>query len=109
VLHLIADNFATHEHSAMARQTPVGSDELHPDQRLLFNVVERVSRNLTAEQLARGVFQNVAELIDTIERYITATPNRSSGPPATATSWPRSRGPAPSSRSCDVLTHCSDR
>jgi hypothetical protein len=42
-------------------------------------LVERVSRNLTAEQLARGVFQNVPELIDTIERYITATPNRSSG------------------------------
>ncbi len=81
-LHLIADNYATHKH-------PVVQDRLakHPRITMHFtptsaswlNMVERFFRDMTTEQLRRGVFTSVPQLIDTIDAYI-AQPNKNPKP-----------------------------
>jgi transposase len=72
-IHLIADNYATHKHLRvqkwLARHqrfhiyfTPTSSSWL--------NMVERFFRDLTQNQLRRGIFRDVEELITTIGEYI---------------------------------------
>ena len=72
-VHLIADNYATHKHPKVQRWlarhprfhmhfTPTGCSWL--------NMVERFFRDLTENQLRRGVFHSVEELIAVIDQYI---------------------------------------
>jgi transposase len=72
-VHLIADNYATHKHPKVQRWlarhprfhmhfTPTGCSWL--------NMVERFFRDLTENQLRRGVFHSVEELIAAIDQYI---------------------------------------
>jgi transposase len=72
-LHLIVDNYATHKHPKVQRWlkrhrrfhmhfTPTGASWL--------NMVERFFRDLTANRLRRGVFRDVMELIEAIDRYV---------------------------------------
>ena len=73
MLHLIADNYATHKH-------PVVQDWLakHPHFHMHFtltsaswlNMVERFFRDITTERLRRAVFTSVPELIGAIDEYI---------------------------------------
>lgn len=72
-IHLIADNYATHKHPKVQRWlarhrrfhiyfTPTSSSWL--------NMVERFFRDLTQNQLRRGIFRDVEELITAIGDYI---------------------------------------
>ena len=72
-IHLIADNYATHKHPKVQRWlarhrrfhlyfTPTSSSWL--------NMVERFFRDLTQNQLRRGIFRDVEELIRAIGDYI---------------------------------------
>jgi transposase len=72
-LHLICDNYATHKHPKVQRWL-----ESHPRFHMHFtptsaswlNMVERFFRDLTHNQLRRGVFRDLVELVMTIESYI---------------------------------------
>jgi transposase len=72
-LHLICDNYATHKHPAVKAWL-----EKHPRFHLHFtptsaswlNMVERFFRDLTTQQLRRGAFTSVPDLIQTIDNYI---------------------------------------
>ena len=72
-LHLICDNYATHKHPKV-RQWLAKHPRFHlhftPTSASWLNMVERFFRDLTTEQLRRGVFTSVPELIHTIENYI---------------------------------------
>lgn len=72
-IHLIADNYATHKHPKVQRWlarhrrfhiyfTPTSSSWL--------NMAERFFRDLTQNQLRRGIFRDVEELITAIGDYI---------------------------------------
>lgn len=72
-VHMIVDNYATHKHPKVQRWlarhprfhmhfTPTGCSWL--------NMVERFFRDLTQNQLRRGVFRSVEELIAAIDGYI---------------------------------------
>jgi transposase len=72
-VHMIVDNYATHKHPKVQRWlarhprfhmhfTPTGCSWL--------NMVERFFRDLTENQLRRGVFRSVEELIAAIDDYI---------------------------------------
>ena len=72
-LHLIVDNYATHNHSKVQKWlkrhrrfhmhfTPTGASWL--------NMVERFFRDLTANRLRRGVFRDVMELVEAIDHYV---------------------------------------
>ena len=72
-VHMIADNYATHKHPKVQRWlarhprfhmhfTPTGCSWL--------NMVERFFRDLTENQLRRGIFRSVEELIAAIDEYI---------------------------------------
>jgi len=98
-IHLIADNYATPKHPQVQRWiarhprfrvyfTPTGSSWL--------NMVERFFRDLTQNQLRRGIFRDVEELILTIGDYIDGimrTPSPSSGPRKPPISWRKSPAP----------------
>ena len=84
-LHLIADNYATHKHPVVQAWL-----EEHPRFVMHFtavsaswmNMVERFFRDITTEQLRRGVFTSVADLVAAIDDYIAhhnKIPNPSSG------------------------------
>jgi len=72
-IHLIADNYATHKHPKVQRWLA-----RHPRFHLYFtptsaswlNMVERFFRDLTQNQLRRGVFRDVEELTLAIRHYI---------------------------------------
>ena len=72
-IHLIADNYATHKHPKvqkwLARHT-----RFHvyftPTSSSWLNMVERFFRDLTQNQLRRGIFRDVEELIMAIGHYI---------------------------------------
>jgi len=72
-IHMIVDNYATHKHPKVQRWltrhprfhmhfTPTGCSWL--------NMVERFFRDLTENQLRRGVFRSVEQLIAAIDEYI---------------------------------------
>jgi transposase len=74
-LHLIVDNYATHKHTVVKKWlashprfnihfTPTGSSWL--------NLVERFFADLTQDCVRDGSFTSVAELIRSIQQYLTA-------------------------------------
>jgi transposase len=74
-IHLICDNYATHKHAkVLAWQKRHRRFHFHftPTSASWLNMVERFFRGLTVQALRRGVFRDVAELIDTIEAYLAA-------------------------------------
>jgi transposase len=74
-IHLICDNYATHKHAkVMAWQKRHPRFEFHftPTSASWLNMVERFFRDLTVQGLRRGVFRDVAELIEAIEAYLAA-------------------------------------
>jgi transposase len=72
-IHLIADNYATHKHPKVQKWLA-----RHPRFRIYFtptssswlNMVERFFRDLTQNQLRRGIFRDVEDLIMAIGEYI---------------------------------------
>lgn len=73
-LHLIADNYATHKHPAVAawlRKHPRFHMHFTPTSASWLNMVERFFRDLDTSRLRRGVFTSVAELQAAIDDYIT--------------------------------------
>lgn len=72
-LHLIVDNYATHKHPNVRDWLA-----LHPRVHLHFtptsaswlNLVERFFRDLTDDQIRRGVFRSVADLQQSITAYL---------------------------------------
>jgi transposase len=72
-IHVIADNYSAHKHPNVQRwlnrhkrfhvhYTPTSSSWL--------NMVERFFRDITHNQIRRGIFRSVPELITAIEQYI---------------------------------------
>jgi transposase len=73
MLHLIADNYATHKHPAVQQwlaKHPRFNMHFTPTSASWLNMVERFFRDLTTERLRRGVFTSVPELVAAIEKYI---------------------------------------
>jgi len=72
-IHLIADNYATHKHPKV-REWLARHSRFHvhftPTSASWLNMVERFFRDLTHNQLRRGSFGGVAELISAIEEYL---------------------------------------
>ena len=72
-LHLICDNYATHNHEKVQRwlhRHPRFHVHFTPTSASWLNMVERFFRDLTDKRLRRGVFHNVQEVIDAIDEYI---------------------------------------
>jgi transposase len=72
-LHLICDNYATHKHPKVQRwleRHPRFHMHFTPTSASWLNMVERFFRDLTHNQLRRGVFRDLEELVMTIESYI---------------------------------------
>lgn len=72
-LHLIADNCAPHKHRVVQEwlaKPPRITMHFTPTSASWLNRVERFFRDITTEQLRRGVFTSVPQLIDTIDAYI---------------------------------------
>ena len=81
-LHLIVDNYSTHKHPKVLswlRRHRRFNIHFTPTSASWLNMVERWFRDLTDKQLRRAAFQNVPQLIATIESYITRM-NRSPKP-----------------------------
>jgi len=72
-IHLIADNYATHKHPRVQKwlgRHPRFHVYFTPTSSSWLNMVERFFRDLTQNQLRRGIFRDVEELIVAIGRYI---------------------------------------
>jgi len=72
-LHVIADNYAAHKHpkvKAWLKRHPRFHMHFIPTSSSWLNLIERWFRDLTDKQIRRGVFKNVAQLINTITQYI---------------------------------------
>ncbi len=72
-LHLIADNYATHKHPVVQEwlaKHPRITMHFTPTSASWLNMVERFFRDITTDQLRRGVFTSVPELVATIDAYI---------------------------------------
>jgi transposase len=73
MLHLIADNYATHKHPAVQAwltKHPRITMHFTPTSASWLNMVERFFRDITTERLRRGVFTSVPDLIAAIDEYI---------------------------------------
>ena len=73
MLHLIADNYATHKHpsvQAWLDKHPRFVMHFTPTSASWLNMVERFSRDITTERIRRGVFTSVPELIAAIDEYV---------------------------------------
>jgi transposase len=72
-LHLIVDNYATHKHAAVQRWA-ASHKRFHfhftPTSSSWLNMVERFFRDLTENQLRRGIFTSVEALEQSILAYI---------------------------------------
>lgn len=71
--HLICDNYATHKHpKVIAWQKRNKRFHFHftPTSASWLNMVERFFRDITENQLRRGVFKSTGELISAINRYL---------------------------------------
>jgi len=72
-LHLIVDNYATHKHPnvrAWLQRQPRVHLHFTPTSASWLNLVERFFRDLTDDQIRRGVFRSVADLEKTIADYL---------------------------------------
>jgi len=73
MLHLIADNYATHKHpsvQAWLEKHPRFVMHFTPTSASWLNMVERFFRDITTERLRRGVFTCVPVLISAIDEYV---------------------------------------
>ncbi len=73
VLHLIADNYATHKHPSVQEwlaKHPRFVMHFTPTSASWLNMVERFFRDITTERLRRGVFTSVPELVAAIDEYV---------------------------------------
>jgi hypothetical protein len=71
-LHLVCDNYATHNHpdvQAWLARNP-GSLALHPDQRVLAEHGRDLLRHITRQAIRRGTLTSVKDLIAAIETFI---------------------------------------
>jgi hypothetical protein len=72
-VHLIADNYATHK-DPKVKQCLARHPRFHvhftPTSAFWLNMVERFFCDLTENQLRRGIFQSVLDLIATIQEYL---------------------------------------
>jgi transposase len=72
-VHIVCDNYATHKH-AKVKAWEKRHQHFHfhftPTSASWLNMVERFFRDLSENQLKRGVYRSVAELIAAIETYI---------------------------------------
>ncbi|HXI12311.1 MAG TPA: IS630 family transposase [Thermoanaerobaculia bacterium] len=74
-IHLICDNYATHKHpkvKAWLAMHPRFHCHFTPTSSSWLNMVERFFRDLTVNQLRRGVFHSVTDLNATITDYLTS-------------------------------------
>jgi transposase len=72
-LHLIVDNYATHKHPnvrAWLEKHPRIHMHFTPTSASWLNLVERFFRDLTEDQIRRGVFKSVSELQQSITAYL---------------------------------------
>ncbi len=72
-IHIICDNYATHKHpKAKAWEKRNRHFKFHftPTSASWLNMVELFFRDITENQLRRGVFRSVKELTEAIETYI---------------------------------------
>ncbi|MGD0950114.1 MAG: IS630 family transposase [Candidatus Binatia bacterium] len=72
-LHLIVDNYGTHKHprvKSWLRRHPRFHLHFIPTSSSWLNLVERWFRNITAQRLRRGSFDNVPGLIHAINTYL---------------------------------------
>jgi len=72
-VHIICDNYATHKHSKVkAWETRNKRFKFHftPTSASWLNMVERFFRDITENQLRRGVFKSAKELTESIDSYI---------------------------------------
>jgi transposase len=72
-LHLIVDNYATHEHpkvKSWLRRHKRFHLHFIPTSSSWLNLVERWFREITDKRIRRGVFKSVAELIEAIRAYV---------------------------------------
>ena len=73
MLHLIADNYATHKHPTVQEwltKHPRFNMHFTPTSASWLNMVERFFRDITDKRLRRGVFTSVPELVGAIDEYI---------------------------------------
>jgi transposase len=72
-IHMIVDNYSTHKHPKVERwlsRHPRFHMHFTPTSCSWLNMVERFFRDLTENQIRRGVFRSVEELITAIDKYI---------------------------------------
>lgn len=72
-VHLIVDNYATHKHpnvKAWLTKHPRFRMHFTPTSASWVNLVERFFRDITEEQIRRGVFRSVDELKSAIAQYL---------------------------------------
>lgn len=72
-IYLICDNYATHKHENVKRWLEKHKRfhvRFTPTSASWLNMIERFFRDLTTNQLRRGVFQDLEQLITTIGNYI---------------------------------------
>ena len=72
-VHLIVDNYATHKHPNVKEwlaKHPRFNLHFTPTSASWVNLVERFFRDITEEQIRRGVFRSVAELEEAINQYL---------------------------------------
>jgi len=73
VLHLIADNYATHKHPKVQEwlaKHPRVTMHFTPTSASWLNMVERFFRDISEKRLRRGVFTSVQELVTAIDEYV---------------------------------------
>ncbi len=73
-LHLIADNYATHNYPAVYQwlaKHPRFNMNLTPTSASWLNIVERFFRDIAVNRLRRGVFTSLPELVAAIDEYVT--------------------------------------
>ena len=74
-VHIICDNYATHKHAkvkAWQKRNKRFHFHFTPTSASWLNMVERFFRDITENQLRRGVFKSVDELVEAIEQYLNS-------------------------------------
>ena len=72
-IYLICDNYATHKHERVQRwlqKHPRFHVRFTPTSASWLNMIERFFRDLTTNQIRRGIFQDLEQLITAIGNYI---------------------------------------
>ncbi len=72
-VHIICDNYSTHKHEkvkAWQKRNKRFHFHFTPTSASWLNMVERFFRDISENQLKRGVFHSVADLVQSIEEYL---------------------------------------